>query len=153
MIEHLRKLKLFKNLNNDDLQFIANITKKENIKKNDIIFNENDAGQKMYIILSGRVEISKNLIGNNKKILTILEENNFFGEIAIFDNKNRSANAIAIEDTSLLTIDKEDFFGLLDNNDRIAHHCFKNIFLELCNRLREVNKSVQERILWGFSFD
>jgi CRP/FNR family transcriptional regulator, cyclic AMP receptor protein len=153
MIQILQKLKVFNDLGLEELNAIKNITIKKEVKKNQTIFKENDNGSELYVIISGKVEISKNLIGNRKKILTILEKDNFFGEISIFDNKKRSANALAIEDTELMIIQKNDFIKLLDKNDKIAHHCYKNIFLELCRRIREVNKSVQDRILWGFNFD
>lgn len=153
MIQILKQLKIFKNLPDKELQKIADIAIIKEIEKNHIIFNENDMGAELYIILSGKVEISKNLIGKTKKILSILEKNNFFGEISIFDNKKRSANAIALEKTKLLIISKDSFIQLLDTNDKIAHYCYKNIFLELCRRIREVNKTVQDRIIWGFNFD
>ena len=71
--------------------------------------------------------------------------------MSIFDNKKRSANAISLTNSKLLTISKEDFDNLLDNEKDIAIKCYKNIFLELCNRIRNTNQTIQDRIIWGFN--
>ncbi|HOK39834.1 MAG TPA: cyclic nucleotide-binding domain-containing protein [bacterium] len=151
MIEKLKKVNIFKNLSDELLNEILKIAQIKEFKKGDIICEEGEDGNEMFIILGGEIEISKNLVGKNKKVLTILEKDNFFGELSFFDNKKRSANAIALSDAILLVIEKERFEKLLENDPALAAQFYKNVFLELSKRIRNLNKSVQDRILWSFS--
>lgn len=106
---------------------------KQQVKKGDVIFQDGNSGQSMFIILEGQVEISK-MLGDQKTVLAKLGAGSIFGEMAILDNQPRSATAIAITNGVVLKISREmfrnrleevpkwlqTFFGILVERLRIA---------------------------------
>ena len=75
-------------------------------RKGDVIFNEGDMGDTMYIIQSGVVEIS-HIKDGNRNVLAILEKGNFFGEMALIDSRTRSATATSISRSRLLLLARD----------------------------------------------
>ena len=76
--------------------------------KNTMIFSECQTGSDMFIIQKGQVKITK-VVDDNEVILAVLKKGDFFGEMALLENKPRSASAIAFEDCSLLVVNKQNF--------------------------------------------
>ncbi len=76
--------------------------------KGTMIFSECQTGSDMYIIQSGQVKITK-VVDNNEVILAVLKKGEFFGEMALLENKPRSASAIAFEDCKLMVVNKQNF--------------------------------------------
>lgn len=115
----------------------------------DVLFKEGDSGEEMYFIRKGKIKIS---IGeeDQEKILAILKDGDFFGEMAVIDGSPRSASATAIEETDLIIIDKEGFVTKINENPLIAY-----IIESLTSRVRTLDqqlkyltiKSDEERII------
>jgi len=76
--------------------------------KSTMIFSENEPGKELFIIQKGTVKITK-IVNNNEVMLAILKPGDIFGEMALLENKPRSASAIAHEDCTLLTVNKTNF--------------------------------------------
>lgn len=76
--------------------------------KDTMIFSECQTGQDMFIIQDGQVKISK-VVDGNEVILAVLKKGDFFGEMALLENKPRSASAIAHEDCRLMTVNRQNF--------------------------------------------
>ena len=97
----LRSVPIFQDLDNDNLHRINIITHEKKFKKNQFIFRENDPGDIMYIIQSGKVHVSRIAHHSRKKKVTldILEDRDCFGEMAIFDVDPRSATIQAVQAT------------------------------------------------------
>jgi CRP-like cAMP-binding protein len=104
----------------------------------DVIFREGDPGSEMFIIQSGKVEITKILKSGEEKSLVILGPGDFFGEMAVIDKEPRSANAIAKEVSRLIVLDEEVFEMHMQTNPKIVKKILKN----LTSRLREMNLQV-----------
>jgi CRP-like cAMP-binding protein len=92
----------------------------------------------MFIIQSGKVKISKLIKGGDEKTLVILGPGDFFGEMAVIDKDNRSANAIAIEPSRLISLDEDVFEMHMQTNPKIVKKILKN----LSTRLREANQQI-----------
>lgn len=103
-----------------------------------VLFHEGDHGEEMYILQSGKVKISKRLRGV-EKTLAVLEKGEFFGEMAILNDKPRSATAEVMEDSDLLVIDRKTFETLLRGNVEIAIRFIKR----LAERLREADEQME----------
>ncbi|MDH7498769.1 MAG: Crp/Fnr family transcriptional regulator [candidate division NC10 bacterium] len=112
------------------------------VPKGTILFRENDPGQEMYIIQSGKVKISKK-VRDIEKTLVVLEKGDFFGEMSILNNKPRSATAEVIEDARLLVIDPMTFETMIRSNTEIAVRIIKN----LAARLQEADKQIENLLL------
>jgi CRP/FNR family transcriptional regulator, cyclic AMP receptor protein len=104
-------------------------------KAGEVLFREGEPGNEMYLIRSGRIEISAFAAGT-KKTLAVLKEGDFIGEMAIIDEKPRSATAL--EDTTCLTLDREAFKSQLKENPMIEY-----LVSMLIKRLRETNKQIE----------
>ena len=104
-----------------------------------IIFNENVMGDVLYIIKKGSVQIYKVLGSGQEKTLAVLHEQAFFGEMSLLDDSPRSASARAMEDSTLLNVDKDSFKEVVNEYPEIAFEIFK-VFSQ---RLREANKEIQ----------
>lgn len=75
---------------------------------NTMIFCEHEPGNALYIVQSGKVKITK-MVGNNEVLLAVLKENDIFGEMALLENKPRSASAISYGECCLMYVNKENF--------------------------------------------
>ncbi len=108
------------------------------IPANTALFQEGDRGEEMYIIQSGKVKISKRIRGVEKTLAT-LDKGEFFGEMAILNDKPRSATAETLEDCEMLVIDRKTFDALIRGNVEIAVRFIKR----LADRLREANDQME----------
>jgi CRP/FNR family transcriptional regulator, cyclic AMP receptor protein len=108
------------------------------IPANTVLFHEGDIGDNMYIIQSGRVKISKRIRGVEKTLAT-LAKGEFLGEMAILNDKPRSATAETLDDCDMLVIDRKTFDTLIRGNAEIAVRFIKR----LADRLRETNDQME----------
>ncbi len=112
------------------------------IPANTVLFNEGDAGEEMFILQTGRVKISKRIRGVEKTLAT-LEKGEFFGEMAILNDKPRSATAETLEECDMLVIDRKTFDALIRGNSEIAVRFIKR----LADRLREANDQMESLMI------
>jgi len=137
LFEKIRLLKqstIFSDVTTDDLRFVANKMNEEVFFKGDTVFNVNDNGNQMYIITSGRIGISLNHDKNN--YISELEAGESFGEMNLLDGLPRSATALAIENTEVLTLSKSNLRGLILSYPEISLGILRTLSL----RLRDTNK-------------
>ncbi|MDR1363068.1 MAG: Crp/Fnr family transcriptional regulator [Spirochaetaceae bacterium] len=91
---------------------------KRNYKEGGLIFAEGEQGHELYIIKKGTVKIARILDGN-EVILSILKEGDIFGEMAVIDDKPRSAIAVALEDVTVMAVLKENFASISETQPQI----------------------------------
>ncbi|TGL76739.1 Crp/Fnr family transcriptional regulator [Leptospira yasudae] len=106
-------------------------------KESDIIFEENQEAEVMYLIVKGKVGIHKK-VKEAYKLLVELKEGDMFGEMALIDKTPRSARAVAKTDVSLIAINEGAFFNLIQTNPGFSMKIVKI----LSSRLRETNKTI-----------
>ena len=107
-----------------------------------VLFREGDRGEEMYILQSGKVKISKKIRGVEKTLATLVK-GEFFGEMAILNDKPRSASAETLEASDMLVIDRKTFETLLRSNVEIAIRFIKR----LADRLRETNEQMESLMI------
>ena len=76
-----------------EMKLLATFSSEERFREGSMIFREGEKGDKLYIVLDGRVRISKFIPGVGEEALTVLDRGDFFGEMALIDDKPRSADA------------------------------------------------------------
>ena len=136
MVELLLSLALvhlFKNIPGDILSKIAQIAKEVEIGFDEKLFDQGEHGDSLYIIINGKISVTQ-----DERSITILEDGDCIGEMALLDQEPRSAGALAIVDSALLKIDQEGFFELMSTNPEIM----KQIVMVLTQRVRDMNKKV-----------
>jgi CRP/FNR family transcriptional regulator, cyclic AMP receptor protein len=107
-----------------------------------VLFREGEAGHEMFVVHQGRVTISKR-VGEVEKILSTLGAGEFLGEMAILNNKPRSATATCAEDCRLLVIDAKTFEAMVRSSAEIAIRLIK----KLSDRLAEANEQIENLLL------
>jgi CRP-like cAMP-binding protein len=103
-----------------------------------VLFREGEPGKEMYVVQQGRIHISKR-VGEVEKILSTLGAGEFVGEMAILNNKPRSATATCAEACKLLVIDAKTFEAMIRGNAEIAVRMIK----KLSDRLAEANEQIE----------
>ena len=107
--------------------------------KGTILFEDGDTkGKEMYVVYRGKVKISKK-VGTQETILAHLGQGEFFGEMAILNNKPRSATAEVMEDSKLLVIDPKTFESMIKGNVEVAFRMIK----KLADRIEETDKKIE----------
>jgi CRP/FNR family transcriptional regulator, cyclic AMP receptor protein len=107
-----------------------------------VLFREGDPGEHMYVIQSGRVQLTRRVRGRDTH-LAALPPGEFFGEMAIVNNQPRTATATVIEDAQLLLIDARTFEAMIRGNSEIAVRFIK----KLAARLAQANQQVEMLLL------
>lgn len=133
--ELLKEVKLFSNLSNVELDEISQVGVKKTYEKNEIILRETEFGNALYLIGKGAVKVSIYSEEGEETILTFLNEGDFFGEMALFLDSQRSANVIALKDTEVYLFPREEFYNILKKNFNIT----RKIIEILCRRLKQAN--------------
>jgi CRP-like cAMP-binding protein len=138
-IQLLKEIPLFSELSNKDLERILQVATRQKYHKDNLILIEEEIGSTMFVILSGRVKISRISDDGREVILSILSEGDFFGEMSLLDGQTRSANVTAIEESELLVIRREEFLQMLRDYPQIAI----NLLKELAQRIRKSDEHIK----------
>ena len=146
----LKAIPLLQTLDEEELRQVLKIARPVQFPRGKVILKEGEAGETMYIMEEGMVEISKNLVmqrgreeaTGRDKILTKLsaEDHAVFGEVALFEQSKRTATVVALTDCRMLEISKSGFLRLAEENPRIGYKITRNIVQLLCSRLRKTDE-------------
>ncbi len=134
-----------------EMKLLATFSNEERFRTGSTIFREGEKGDKLYIVLEGRVRISKFIPGVGEEALTVLDRGDFFGEMALIDEKPRSADAKAHEmDTTVLSIDRATLNEILGMDPHASLQFLNLLCRMISRRLREINdKIVQWKYMSG----
>ncbi len=110
----------------------------------DFVFKNRAPGEGMYIIMKGTIKITIGTRSGDEQVLAELKEGDFFGELALFDNEPRSANALATTDSKLIGFFTADLLSLQDRNPQMTNKILMNLGSMLGERLRNTNHLLLE---------
>ena len=133
----LKTVDLFQDIPSELLSQISQISKAKDYESGEVIFNEGDYGDSMFIVIEGEVSIQK-----NRKSIAILDKGSSLGEMALLDNETRSADATAKVDSVLLKINQDVFYELMEGNSDIM----KQIIRLLTSRIRDANSKLEKTL-------
>jgi CRP-like cAMP-binding protein len=135
----LAKMNLFRGLAPGALEHIAAIAGEETQDTGSFVFREGELGDKLYLILAGKVRISRQLPGMGEEALAVLGPGEAFGEMSLIEDSPRSADALVHERARLLVITREAFEDLLFVHKDLAYEILWNFVKTLSGRLRDAN--------------
>lgn len=139
-VEFLKSVPIFSELNDDTLQQLSRSGSIQNFSEDSIILSEKEAGSALFIIISGKVKISRISPDDDKEvILSILNPSDFFGEMSLLDGLERSATATAMEDSKIFIIQRNDFLNLLIEHPEVSIVLLQ----ELTQRLRAAGMKIK----------
>jgi len=130
---------LLAKLEDDALDRLLAVVSERRFASGQVIFQKGDPGTSMMAVLEGRVRISAYSEDGREIILNMVDPGQLFGEIALLDGKQRSADATAMGKTELLILDRRDFLPFLEHNPKIAVQLIE----VLCSRLRRTSEMVE----------
>jgi len=142
-ISLLRQVPIFKELDDSELERVAEVCQMQEFVSGERIFKEGEPGNRLYLIVEGEVRISREVPGSGEEALAVLKTGSLFGEMAVFDRSERSTDAIANGGAKCLTITRPDFEMLLDFNRDIAYKVLWSCVRLLSGRLRQTNDSLR----------
>ena len=131
----LKQSSVFSLVDTDDLRFIAQSLEKQDYFAGDRIFEVNDQGDHLYLLVSGKVGLCIDRDPDCKNFIAVLEHGDTFGEMNLLDDLPRSATAHVIEDATVLTLEKTRLRGLIQSYPDISIGMLRSMSL----RVREVN--------------
>ena len=134
-LQLLKNVVLFKDLTMRDLAMVNSLMHERSYIADEVIFDEGEEGQGLFVVLSGRVKIS--LPANMDQVLIELGPGAFFGEVALLDQSIRTAQARAIEDTKIVALFRAEFYSLLETHSSIASRISFQLAKVLAARLRQ----------------
>ena len=137
-VELLKNVSIFNGLSGDDLGYISKKMVPKSYDVGQVIILEESEGDDCFFVTEGSVKITRLSKDGREVILAILNEGEFFGEMALLDGGLRSANVIALEKTDALTLHRKDFIDSLKKYPQIAIQLLK----EMAHRLRESDRQI-----------
>src|SRR2546428_7956523 len=134
-----RKFDLFAELDDRELASIAAVAKVRRYAKDDVVFHADESGDIFCLIKEGQVKVTMISPEGKEIILSMLGAGEFFGEMALLDDEPRSATVIATEPLEVVTIWRNDFLQILQENFSIA----RKVLAELSKRLRSASNRIE----------
>jgi CRP-like cAMP-binding protein len=138
----LGKSVVFNGLDLEDLRRLAAIGREVILPESSVLFEQGEESDGLYIVVSGIIRIYLTAGDGREATISLLEEGEMIGEIALLDGLPRSAGAAALTDAKLIFIPHKPFSDLLDNSPKLS----RQIMLMLCERLRAANRQVEQAI-------
>lgn len=140
-IDQLKKVHWFNELPDDFFDALAEKVHKRNLSKGEVLFYKGDGGDSLFIINTGRVKIVTQDSQENEVVLNQVGAGEIIGEMALLDYEPRSAGVVALEETSVMELSREDFMEILSGQPELA----LSVVRSLISRLRH-NTSYIEQI-------
>jgi len=131
--ETIARISLFAYLTPEELSDIGKIILEKRFSKNEFILMEQDTPNYMYIMYTGKVKVTQISVDGKEHILAIHKKGDFFGEMSLLDRKTSPATVIAMEDSQIGLLSKDDFDRFFLKDPRLLNQ----IISLLCSRLRE----------------
>jgi CRP/FNR family transcriptional regulator, cyclic AMP receptor protein len=137
--EFLRELELFKDLKDRELGYLVEALHTRSYKEGEVIFVEGDIGRALFILESGKVDLSKkDGQGKIRKIFT-LEPGDFFGEMALLEQRPRTATAVSLEKSLVHLLYRSKLDAILQYQPHIGISIMTHLARLLSNRLRRAS--------------
>src|SRR3954462_7498706 len=135
-VETLRSVPLFESLDDDAADTICSLLIAEECDAGAYLFRAGDAGDSMYVIEDGKIQISMRSSDGEDLILAVLGPGDFFGEMALIDGKPRSANAKVVEHCRLAVLSRSHFLSFVGRSPNVA----VEMLTALSRRLRRTDE-------------
>lgn len=146
---NLSKWRLFADLVADDVNVILHAAEEQVLVAGEDLFQENDAGEAVYIIQSGRVEIYKQIRGDVDRVLASFGPGDVLGEMSFIDGSRRSAGARTTETSEFLVLTRTGFAKVNKERPEVAAAFYRNLAAIMADRLRTTNELYRESVAFG----
>lgn len=142
MNDVLRSALLFRELDDEAASALRASMEEVKLARGEVLFHEGDDGDRIYVVLSGKVKLGRTAPDGRENLLAVLGPGQMFGELSLFDPGPRSATASAVSDTTLLGLGHEDLLPWLTGRPEVA----RNLLSQLAQRLRRSNDTLADLV-------
>jgi CRP-like cAMP-binding protein len=136
----LRKLPLFSTLSALEIDRLAVYARLQRVRRGELILAKGDVGSTLIAVVTGAVKICVPSSEGKEIVLNVIQPGEVFGEISLLDGQPRTANALAMSDGEILTLDRREFIPFLKQNPDVA----LTLLAVLCARLRRTSEQVED---------
>ncbi len=143
----LKEINLFKSIGEDYRKCLSSALRRRSLKKGEVLFRKGDEGNVLYIVRKGSIKIVLPSEMGDEVVLAVFSSGDFFGEMALMDGMPRSADAVALEPSELLALNRSDFITFLGNNGE----AMQAILSHLSMRLRKTDDSLEDAYFLNIS--
>jgi CRP/FNR family cyclic AMP-dependent transcriptional regulator len=135
---------LFKELNKEEYEKLIKIFTKKEVKKNTVLIKEGDIGDSAFLLIKGKVSVSKESIYNEDYIVTIIEAggNELFSEINLIDGGKRTSTIKTIEDSIILEVTRNKLKNFMDQNPEIGYKIMWHMAKDCATHLRKADNDM-----------
>jgi len=137
--ELLAKVELFSELDDHELERVAEVTQIRELEKDEAVFHAGDPAEAVFVVSEGKVKVVVTSTDGKDFILTVLGAGQVFGEMALLESMPRSATVITASSVELLVLHRDDFHRLLNSTPSIS----RKLMAILSRRLRRANSKME----------
>src|SRR3990170_1947720 len=127
----LRQAPLFSALDDEAASALRASMAESRLRLGEVLFHEGDSGDKLYIVLDGKVKLGRTSSDGRENLLAVLGPGQMFGELSLFDPGPRSATVTAVTDASLMSLTHDELLRWLAGRPEVA----RGLLLQLASRL------------------
>jgi CRP/FNR family transcriptional regulator, cyclic AMP receptor protein len=138
----LASVPLFAALDGDTAALLASALTTRAVVRGHVVFEEGDTGDRLFIVMDGKVKISRAASDGRENLLAVLGPGEMFGELSLFDPGPRTATATAITESTLASLDHDDLRPLLLAQPAVAAQLLR----ALAQRLRRTNEAMADLV-------
>jgi CRP/FNR family transcriptional regulator len=143
----LKKQVLLENISETDLEKIAKVLQRLSFKKGEHLFKENEDTKGLYLIDSGKIEVSKITRDGWKQTLAVLRNGHYLGELSIIEKRRHEATAVALENTEVFLFSKHDFEKMEKKDTALTSQIMKKLVLIMSKNLRRMNEKFLDSLI------
>jgi len=147
--DKLNRSRLFAELSSADANFLLTACEKRVLVGGEELFHENDPGDSLFIVQSGRVDIFKNIRGDVDRSLASFGPGDVIGEMSFIDGARRSATARTTEASEFQVLSRQSFAKVQRERPDIAAAFFRNMAGIVASRLRTTNELYREAVAFS----
>ncbi|GAA4919341.1 Crp/Fnr family transcriptional regulator [Streptomonospora salina] len=140
--EVLRKAPLFEALDEEGAAALRASVSEVRLGRGQTLFSEGDEGDRLYVILSGKVKLTRAAVDGRENLLSVLGPSEMFGELSLFDPRPRTASAIAVTDAVMAGLGHDDLRPFIAQQPQVSLQLLK----ALANRLRRTNDVMSDLV-------
>ena len=134
----IARIPLFERMSPEEREELRGMMSQTTLRRGEVLFNEGDSGDRLYILLTGKVKLGHTSVDGRENLLAVLGPGEIVGELTLFDPGPRSATATAVATTELLALEHNQLMGFIDSHPTLA----KDMLRALAVRLRLTNTAL-----------
>jgi CRP/FNR family cyclic AMP-dependent transcriptional regulator len=138
----LASVPLFAALDSEAAAMLARMLTTRNVGRGHVVFREGDEGDRLFLVLDGKVKISRAAADGRENLLAVLGTNEMFGELSLFDPGPRTATVTTVTEATLASLDHDDLRPLLTERPGVA----VQLLQALAQRLRRTNEAMADLV-------